>query len=293
MRYDIEDRNYISKKTEDLIMNHIMNKEHLHAVVISDYDKGVITPNLCKNLIDYCNANHIYTFVDPKIKNIDKYKNCFCFKPNLNEGEIISKETKIEDILKKIKTMLNSKHVILTCGDKGIFMNNITNHVTHSSPIEVVDVTGAGDTVLSVLVYVFLQKKNLFLATKIANYIAGKSVQKEGNYMTSIKDICEYYEIEKKMKNKENMFGKKEQENKIIFDYEIRKIKELSKKKNVVFTNGCFDIIHSAHIQNLKFAKAQGDYLVVGLNTDDSVRRLKGKERPINTQEERSSLLFV
>jgi D-beta-D-heptose 7-phosphate kinase/D-beta-D-heptose 1-phosphate adenosyltransferase len=263
----------------------------LHAIVISDYDKGVVTPSLCKNIIDYCNQHRIYTFIDPKIKNIEKYRNCFCFKPNLNEGEIISNEKEVELILNSIKTNLNPMHTVLTCGEKGMYVDKIENHVQHESPIEVVDVTGAGDTVLCVLVHVFLQKKDLYLATKMANYIAGKSVQQQGNYNASIQDIEDYYKIEQREKKQEqvSIICK----NKIIFDYETDKIKELSLKKNIVFTNGCFDIIHSAHIQNLRFAKEQGDYLVVGLNTDASVQRLKGKERPINNQEERSKLLSL
>jgi D-beta-D-heptose 7-phosphate kinase/D-beta-D-heptose 1-phosphate adenosyltransferase len=298
VRYDIEIRDYIDEETEKSIIEYITTKkEKLHAIVISDYDKGVISPSLCQKIIDYCNTNNIYTFVDPKIKNVNKYKNCFCFKPNLNEGEIISKETTVGNILKTIKTTLSPNHIILTCGEKGIYVDDVEQHITHPSTIEVVDVTGAGDIVLCILVYIFLQEKNLFLATKIANYIAGKSVQQQGNYTTSIQDINDYYEMEQRENESKQeqiiTIKKTTPENKIIFDYETDKILELSKLKNTVFTNGCFDIIHSAHIQNLTFAKAQGECLIVGLNADESVRRLKGKERPINHQEERSKLLSL
>jgi D-beta-D-heptose 7-phosphate kinase/D-beta-D-heptose 1-phosphate adenosyltransferase len=80
---------------------------------------------------------------------------------------------------------------------------------------------------------------------------------------------------------------------KIIYDYEIDKITKISKKRNIVFTNGCFDILHSAHIELLKFSKNQGDVLVVGLNSDDSIKRLKGETRPINNIDERAKILSL
>ena len=78
-----------------------------------------------------------------------------------------------------------------------------------------------------------------------------------------------------------------------MFDYEINKITELSKQSKVVFTNGCFDILHSAHIKLFQYSKSQGDILVLGLNSDESIKRLKGPERPINNIEERSTILSL
>ena len=168
-------------------------------------------------------------------------------------------------------------------------------HIEHEKKIQVIDVTGAGDIVLCIIVFVFLQSIDIVCATKIANYIAGKSVQTIGNYIVSLEDINEYYELEKNKNEKYQDQNKiiSNTYNKILFDYEREKIKELSKRKNIVFTNGCFDIIHSAHIKNLQFARSQGDILVVGLNTDASVKRIKGEKRPINNEEERSLLLSL
>ena len=302
-RYDIEDNHNIRQEFENKIINHVENiiteynlkGEKIDAIVISDYNKGVITPTLCEKIIHYCIDNNIYTFVDPKTTNIEKYKNCFCFKPNLTEGEMISKEKEIDNILTKIQNTLNPNHVILTCGSKGIYVDNIKNHLYHKNTFDVVDVTGAGDIVLCVLVYVFLQKKDMLLAAEIANHIAGKSVTKVGNYNISLEDISESYEIIETQNTviNDKIINDKIINDKIIFDYEIEKIKALSKQPNLVFTNGCFDIIHSAHIQNLQFAKMQGECLVVGLNSDSSVKRIKGEERPINNEEERSKLLSL
>jgi D-beta-D-heptose 7-phosphate kinase/D-beta-D-heptose 1-phosphate adenosyltransferase len=281
VRYDIEDINDISNILENKIIDFITKQSHIAAIVISDYDKGFITEKLCQTVISYCNLNNIPTFIDPKLKNYMKYKNCFLFKPNQSEAEIISGEKNIDKILDIIKTKIKCKNILLTRGKEGMILNNSYNKIQHDSFIDLVDVTGAGDIVISVLVYIYLKNKDLFEATKIANYIAGKSVGVIGNYCILESDIDDFYQLYKKI------------DNKIIYDHEIDKIDIISKKNNIVFTNGCFDILHSAHIELLKFSKNQGDILVVGLNSDESVRRLKGNSRPINDIYERSKILSL
>jgi D-beta-D-heptose 7-phosphate kinase/D-beta-D-heptose 1-phosphate adenosyltransferase len=288
VRYDIESTNNISSDIEEEIIKYIVNKNNIEvnnnidAIIISDYDKGVITETLSQKIITYANENNIPTFVDPKLKNYMKYKGCFLFKPNQNEAETISGEKNIDKILQFIKDKIECNNILLTRGKEGMILNNIYNKIQHESIISLVDVTGAGDVVLCVLVYVFLKEKNLLKACKKANYVGGKSVGVIGNYNVSINDIDEYYKI--------NIYSKN---NKIIYDYEEERIIEISKKKNIVFTNGCFDILHSAHIELLKFSKNQGDILIVGLNSDDSIKRLKGENRPINDIFERSKILSL
>jgi D-beta-D-heptose 7-phosphate kinase/D-beta-D-heptose 1-phosphate adenosyltransferase len=131
---------------------------------------------------------------------------------------------------------------------------------------------------MSVLVYIFSLSQDLYDACKVANYIAGLSTTKIGNAIVDKKDIIRFNRSE---------------HDKIIFDYEVNKITELSKQSNIVFTNGCFDILHSAHIKLFQYSKSQGDILVVGLNSDESIRRLKGTERPINKMEERTTILSL
>ena len=277
-RYDIEDVNEITQELSNDILDYIKKKQKVDAIIISDYDKGVISHYLCENIIRHCNENNIYTFIDPKIKNYLKYKDCFCLKPNLKEGEAISGEKYIENIFRFIKQNIQCKNCVLTCGENGIYVNSEENHIIHNTKIPVTDVTGAGDIVASVLTYEYLQTNDLIMASKVANYIGGKSVQTLGNYSLSQNDISDYYESI-------------DHSNKIIYDYQVEKIKHLSYKNNVVFTNGCFDILHSAHIKLLKFSKKQGDILVVGLNADNSIKRLKGLMRPINNVQERSTIL--
>ena len=284
VRYDIEDTSDTSKNIENQAIDYVINKKNTDAIIISDYDKGFITENLCQTIIKYANENNIPTFVDPKIKNYMKYKGCFLFKPNQNESEVISGEKNIDKILEFIRDKIECVNILMTRGKEGMILNNNHNKIEHDSIINLIDVTGAGDIVLSTLVYCYLKYGDLLKACKIANYIGGKSVSVIGNYNISKNDITEYFENDNKVNNKPNKF---------IYDYEIEKIEALSKFNNIVFTNGCFDILHSAHIKNLQFAKSMGDILIVGLNSDESIKRLKGSDRPINNIDERSLILSL
>jgi D-beta-D-heptose 7-phosphate kinase/D-beta-D-heptose 1-phosphate adenosyltransferase len=144
-------------------------------------------------------------------------------------------------------------------------------------------VTGAGDVVISVLLYCFLTfNKDILNAAFIANYIGGKSVQVLGNYKIFSKDIEEGYSILN--------LGQQTQE-KILLDTNIEEL-ESFQNKNVVFTNGCFDIVHSGHLKLLNYCKNQGEIFIVGLNSDESVKKLKGESRPINSVLERSEFLL-
>jgi len=278
-RYDIEFIDDIDINIETMIYNYIFEKINtVNAIIISDYNKGVVTNNLCKKIIETANKNNIKTFIDPKLKNIEKYSNCFCFKPNMSEAIQLTNEKNIDNIFNSIRTLINPDNIIITDGSNGMYLNNSINHYKHEETINAIDVTGAGDIAICILCYIWLLEKNISLGCSISNFICGKSVQFIGNYNLSMNNIYDYYF-----------------KNKIIYDYEINKLKYLNKIKQfnkLVFTNGCFDIIHSAHIKLLNFSKKQGDLLIVGLNSDDSIKRLKGPTRPINKIDERSELLF-
>ena len=278
-RHDIETTEPIDINIEMMIYSYIEQSIfNVNAILISDYNKGLITETLCKKIIKLANDNSIPTFIDPKLKNMNKYANCFCFKPNMYEATQLTSQTDIKLIFDTIKKEINSSHTVITDGENGMYLNNQETNFKDKDNINVIDVTGAGDIALCVIVYIWLLEKNMNLACSISNFICGKSVQYVGNYNLKINDIYEYY-----LKDK------------IIYDYEINKLQYLNKIKQfnkIVFTNGCFDIIHSAHIKLLHFSKQQGDLLIVGLNSDDSIKRLKGDSRPINNIGERTELLI-
>jgi D-beta-D-heptose 7-phosphate kinase/D-beta-D-heptose 1-phosphate adenosyltransferase len=298
-RHDIEDTSDIDNNYETSIFGYITSCPNIDAIVISDYAKGVITEKLCQNIIEYANTKHIRTFVDPKVKNIHKYRNCFLFKPNWNEARQMTglhseiwtpKNTDIDLCFSFLKEEINSQHTIITCGDAGIYFDNKKNRICLTTDIPVVDVTGSGDVVLAVLVYSFLMKNSTHMSCYLANHIATKGVQTVGNYSVSSKIISETTRIYNDIHgNKYDNDGTTT--NKIIKDTDIIKIHNISLMNDVVFTNGCFDIIHSAHIKLLKYAKSLGKILVVGLNSDASIRRFKGTHRPINNETERCELL--
>ena len=274
-RHDIEQIEDINSYLETSILEYIYSFTSVDAIVISDYNKGLLTRNLCESIILHANNNGIPTFVDPKTGHFMKYKNCFCFKPNLLEGQIISSSKDKSTILHFLKETLNCQNVLLTCGEEGMYLNNLYNHIKIKNKVDVIDVTGCGDIVLSVLVYSYLKNKDLLKASKISNFVASQSIQTVGNYIIKKEDLDNYIED-------------------VLYDNEIEKLVQLKKKnlnKKVIFTNGCFDIVHSGHIGLLHFAKKQCDILIVGLNGDESIKRLKGESRPIHSIHERCALL--
>ena len=287
-RYDVEDDSDISEDVSNEILSYIKSKINVTAILISDYNKGVITDYLCTKVISYCNEGGIYTFIDPKIKNIYKYKNCFCFKPNMHESIALTKTTDISNMFVEIKNSLQNTHTIITDGQNGLYVDNVSNHITHDKKFSLVDVTGAGDVVISVLLYCFLTfNKDILNAAFIANYIGGKSVQVLGNYAICLKDIEEGYSI---LNLKQQTQEQQTQKN-IFLDTDTEELKSFQ-NKNVVFTNGCFDIVHSGHLKLLNYCRKQGEIFIVGLNSDESIKKLKGDSRPINSISERSEFLL-
>lgn len=300
-RFDLEDTSDIPVHLQTAILTHIESNTNIRGIVISDYSKGVITPDLCQSIIRYANRNGVPTFVDPKVRNWHKYKHCFLFKPNAIESEQITNETAIDRIVNVMHDRIECKNAVITLGENGMIFsekNDIDNVLTtrairHDRLIHKKDVTGAGDVVLSVLVHMYEKSNDLMEACRAANYVAGKSVGVIGNYNVGPGDIADYYEFKNTTTTtKPNHIGC-HHKIKIMHDYECEKIAELSKRKGVVFTNGCFDILHSAHIQCLQYCKSQGDVLVVGLNDDASIKQNKGPERPINDVDERATMLSL
>ena len=282
-RFDMEDETDIESCIEDEIIDYI-SKTDFHIIVLSDYNKGLLTASLTEKIIHFANVNNIYTFVDPKSKNPLKYRNCYCLKPNMNEAAVISGMKDISDIMKTVKKQINCQNLIITSGEKGVYVNDPTKHFKIKEKIDVVDVTGCGDLFLGIVIYGFITEFDLNISCEMANYFASLSTTYIGNGQVSLESLKEY--------RKKIPFKLKELPS-IIYDKDVYSLDQLSNYQNIVFTNGCFDILHSAHIQLLKYCKSLGNILIVGLNSDDSIRRLKGNNRPINDIYERSLMLSL
>ena len=280
LRYDNEETQLIDNTIEQKIIDcfdSIFNI--LDIVVFSDYNKGVLTQNTCQYIINKCNQHNKKTIVDLK-HNFDYFKSVTISKPNLNEAisycnrkHIINPD--LMEIHMTIKSNLNCEHSIVTLGKNGIsLLNNDKLFNSCYSSEDIIDVTGAGDIVLSVIssLYGTMELEKIL---DIACYLATLSVKKLGTYYLSSDDIISAY----KWANQTKSF--------------CSNILYYLKKSNssIVFTNGCFDILHIGHITYLEQAKKLGNYLVVGINSDESIKKLKGVTRPINKLDDRIDFL--
>lgn len=281
-----------TEKINDTINNEIIsafekNINKYDIVIISDYNKGLLTIENTKKMIEIANKNNIRTLIDVKEPKYEKYKNAYLIKPNLEELKQITNmnvETE-EEIIEAAKELLknsNSKYVLVTKGKDGMTIVSKEDYKDISCKTrEVFDVTGAGDTVISYLAVALVNDIDLLNAIQISNYAAGVEVSKMGTYAVSIKEIQNYIEEENDI----------EIDKKVVSIDELVKILKNISNKKIVFTNGCFDLFHVGHARYLKKAAKFGDILIVGVNSDSSVKRLKGDTRPILNEEERMELL--
>ena len=276
------------------------------ALIFSDYKKGA--QNNITKLIKLANKYKKPVFIDPKGDNFDCYKNSFCITPNRKEFEnIVGKCSSNQDIVnksKKLITKLNLKSILITLGSEGMILvekNLKPTKIEATSVNEVFDVTGAGDTVIATLCATYLssETKDLKFAAVVANIAAGEVIKKLGAQSISEKELSsKVYENLNLADEIENEYFSKldELEN---FDRVISNERDLTKILNLIrelgfkigFTNGCFDILHRGHIQYLDKARKSADFLFIGVNDDNSVKKLKGKNRPINSLKDRINFL--
>ncbi|AXH09190.1 bifunctional heptose 7-phosphate kinase/heptose 1-phosphate adenyltransferase [Malaciobacter halophilus] len=290
VRYDHESKNSISFDSEKRIFEkfqEIINRYDI--ILFSDYGKGVITKELSKKIIDYAKKYEKRVIVDPKGEDYSKYEGAYFLTPNKKEAQEASKieienDDTLKEALKKLKEQADLYYSIITLSDQGIALLKDDEVIIRPTVArEVFDVTGAGDTVLAALGFALSLNNSIEDALEFANLAAGVVVGKLGSATVSLDEIEEY----KSSLNKSSI----ELHIKTVQD--IEKISERLKKQNkkIVFTNGCFDILHKGHVSYLDVAKSFGDVLILGLNSDDSVKRLKGENRPINTQDDRAYIV--
>ena len=279
-----KERNEPVECEDELIATFKKIADEYDLVLLSDYDKGVLTPKVAQAIVKYAN---VPVFVDPK-RDFEKFRGATLLKPNKKEasaasGIEIKNEKSLEEAGWRLKKQLELQSLIVTLSEEGmaIFEESLTRIPTVAR--EVYDVTGAGDTVLAALGYSVAKGAGLVEAAKFANLAAGVVVGKVGAATASLAEIEEYERSLRRSSPEE-----------FIKDFdEIERIAEYHRKngKRVVFTNGCFDILHLGHVKYLQKAKELGDILIVGLNSDESVRRLKGPDRPVNPQFDRAYIL--
>ena len=286
LRIDEEVTTPISKESQNKLLEAIESQiKNFDIILISDYAKGVITKELSESLIKLAKKSNIPILIDPKGEDYSKYKGATLLTPNKKEASIatnieLNSQESIYRATKYLKESLNLDYGLITLSEDGIAILDKEFEIVPTIAREVYDVTGAGDTVLAALGVAIANLADIKSAAKFANAAAAVVVAKVGSATATIEEIKEFSKD-------------RDIEDKIISPKEAKKIieKKRAKGKRVVFTNGCFDILHRGHAYYLKEAKKLGDTLIVGLNSDESVKRLKGKSRPINNQEDRAYLL--
>ncbi|HIC40503.1 MAG TPA: D-glycero-beta-D-manno-heptose-7-phosphate kinase [Piscirickettsiaceae bacterium] len=289
VRYDRESTDEISSESQKKVLaafgRIIANYD---GVLLSDYGKGVLTKGLTSALITIANENNKKVLVDPKGLDYSKYRGAFLLTPNKKEASEatqinIKDEASLTQAITQLKAQCDLNVSLITLSEQGvaIYDDKLRTHPTVAR--EVFDVTGAGDTVLASLGFALACNYEIDDSVEFANLAAGVVVGKIGSATATLNEIIEY----------ESSLNKSTSDEHIKTLSEITTLSEELKArgKRIIFTNGCFDILHAGHVRYLETAKSYGDVLILGLNSDRSVTSLKGEGRPINTQLDRAYIL--
>jgi D-beta-D-heptose 7-phosphate kinase/D-beta-D-heptose 1-phosphate adenosyltransferase len=289
VRYDRESNDDIDIKSQKTLISTFKKIiKNYEIILLSDYGKGVLTDKVTSTLIKLANLNGIKVLVDPKGTDYSKYKGAFLLTPNKKEASEATK-TNIKDnesLLKaiiKLKSDFELNISLITMSEQGIAIYDNELRIKPTITKEVFDVTGAGDTVLSSLGFALACNANIDKAVEFSNLAAGVVVSKIGSATATFNEIIEH----------ESSLNKSTSDKHIKNLSEISELSEELRERGrkIVFTNGCFDILHIGHVKYLEIAKSLGDILILGLNSDRSVYALKGEGRPINLQIDRAYIL--
>lgn len=289
IRFDRESTKIINDSTQNKILDHFKKIIHNYSVVLfSDYGKGIFNKELTQLLIKISNDHKIKVLIDPKGRDYSKYSGAYLLTPNKKEAIeatniIINDKKSLANAIIKLRNDYKLDISLITLSDQGIavFDDKFRSHPTVAR--EVYDVTGAGDTVLASLGFALANELNIDDSIRFSNLAAGVVVGKIGSATASLNEIIDY----------ESSLNKSTSDKHIKSIAEIRTLcKELKAKgKKIIFTNGCFDILHVGHVKYLEASKKFGDILIVGLNSNESVKNIKGSSRPINSEDNRAYLL--
>lgn len=290
VRIDRESRNPLSAESERQVCDWLaLNAAGFNVILLSDYQKGVLTPTVISAATSAAAAAGIPVLVDPKGSDYGRYHGATILTPNRKEAEAaagiaIRDSESLEQAAARIMATAGLEHLLITRSEEGMSLFSRTEPVTHIPTVarEVFDVSGAGDTVLASLAIGLASGMGMAESARLANIAAGIAVGKLGTSTVSPAEIINavavtHSDSDAKIKNRDVLTA-------LI-------TAERKRGKRVVFTNGCFDLLHAGHVKYLQQARRLGDLLVLGLNSDASVRRLKGENRPLIGEEERAHIL--
>lgn len=273
-----QDLSILETKFSELLDEH-------DVVVCSDYGKGCL--HNIQTLITLCKKKNIPVLVDPKGNDFAKYAGASLITPNLSEFEAVAGQCADEDdLITKAEKVCKENQLgalLITRSEHGMSLIESNNTVTHlpTRAREVYDVTGAGDTVISTLAAALAVGQDLPQSTALANFAAGLVVAKSGTASVTVEELQlanrEYFKVERG----------------VLDEVSLLKAMDACREhgETIVMTNGCFDILHAGHVTYLQQARELGDRLVVAVNIDETVSRLKGPDRPVNNVDYRMKML--
>jgi len=290
MRIDLESTDALPNSIcEKLLQTYREALEQVDIVCLPDYDKGVLAEDVCKEMIRLGIEAGRKVLVDP-VLNCDyaKYAGATLLTPNRYEASAaVGFEVRdVADAARAARNLIETfklDAVVITLDKEGLYLcTDSLSQLVPARPRNVYDVTGASDAVLATLAMSLTADSDYLTAAHLANIAGGIEVEKFGAATVSVSEMI--HEIA-------GQFGTPNTKLRSL-DTLMEEINwRRSRGQTIVFTNGCFDVIHRGHIDYLRFCKAQGDVVVVGLNSDGSVRAIKGPQRPINNQYDRAAVL--
>ena len=284
IRLDFED-GFDAINADALLGQYQQALEHCDVVVLSDYGKGTLVG--IEQLIAAARAAGKPVLIDPKVQDFTRYNGATLITPNMAEFELVAGHCADEQALIDKSNALLAQHdleaLLVTRGEHGMTLLRRDEPEFHlpTQAREVFDVTGAGDTVISVLAAALAAGEELRSATALANLAAGIVVGKLGTASVSVPELRRTV-----LMGQDAGFGEMNQAQLQVAVADAR-----SHGERIVMTNGCFDILHAGHVLYLNQARQLGDRLIVAVNDDDSVQRLKGAGRPVNPLDRRMTVL--
>ena len=257
---------------------------------IEDYNKGLLTTELCREAIDIARGRGIPVLIDPaSIPDYTKYANATALKLNRTETEKATKlsvnsEAEYDAAGTHLIDKLNLEAAVITLDKNGAYLATRSGERQwlRTRPRHVYDVTGAGDMVLAMLAVARAAGASWSESVALANVAGGLEVERFGSVPITPPEI-----IQELLSELHQHVGKERALERLLPELQHHR----GAGKKIVFTNGCFDLVHMGHVKYFQFAKKQGDLLVVGVNTDQSIRKLKGPKRPIVNEQDRLSVL--
>jgi D-beta-D-heptose 7-phosphate kinase/D-beta-D-heptose 1-phosphate adenosyltransferase len=292
LRADVEDSSPISNALEKKILRLAFELiPQVDAVLLSDYSKGLLTDGIIRGIIDRANKIGKVVVVDPKGRQYERYFGADFITPNKNElshavNAPVDSDADQQAAARKLLAIVNGRAVLVTRGEQGVLVVSKDGEtaIIPTTARRVVDVSGAGDTLVASFVLALVSGASIPNAARLANYAAGVVVSKFGTACVTHQELSDVLLSRPDFHTQSKLFSSSSALRQTVVNWRENGLV-------VGFTNGCFDIIHEGHIELLTQARSHCDKLIVAINSDASVSKLKGPTRPIQSERARTKII--